>query len=229
MAETRSPLDDFEALQKQMDEFSVRFDNTVTSKRAQILDDKQQHQVRIHELESQEKQLQAQIGALKTKGLRTKDVVRRTLEELQTQQLKVDELLAKHRALNERKDALQREVDTLNADIASINRDISESNTRLDEQIKRDHPELLLYETYLGLRISAVQANLLRFSFTNVDPVKTEKAVWCNLDVGSDAYKVGEMYPQLGEAVVAGLEADFNKNGDFTVFLKTIRQLLKDA
>lgn len=229
MAETRSPLDDFEALQKQMDDFSVRFDNTVTSKRAQILDDKQRHQVRIHELESQEAQLSAQISALKTKGLRTKDVVKRTLEELQTQQLKVDELQAKHQSLNERKDALQREVDALNSEISTIKRDISDSNTRLDEQTKRDYPELLRYEMYLGLRINAVQANVLRFVFSNVDPVKTERAVWCDLDVGSEIYNVGETHPPLPEAAVEELQADFNRHKDFTIFLKTVRGLLKDA
>lgn len=224
----RSPIDEFEALQGLMNEFSANFDNVLTQKRSTIINDKQLHYVKVNELKNQETQLESDIESLKLKEVKVKDVIKKTMEDLQLQQIKVDELIRKQDHLINEKTELQIEIDDLATQVQTINASLERSQSSLAEQLKKDHPELIKYEQYLGLKIDVTGQDSLKFIFGNIDPNDLEKEVWCELHVGDELFKVGDSFPLLSPDVVKILQDEFNDHKELVKFLKSVRILLVD-
>lgn len=224
-----TPIDEFEAIQNQMNEFSQKFESALTRKRAQIINDKQQHYVKVNDLKNQEAQLQSDIENFRSKETKIKDTIKKTMEDLQLQQLKIDELKRKQHALNQEKANVQGEIDELNHKIQSKSESISQSQRSLSEQARRDSPELLKYEQYLGLRIQVLGQDSLKFTFGNIDPNDYAKEVWCSLLVGGILYKLDETFPPLSHDEKAEIIDELNEKKDFVSFLKSIRLKLISA
>lgn len=225
----KSPIEEFESLQTQMNEFSAKFDVALTQKRSTIINDKQLHYVKVNDLKSQETQLQSDIDGLKLKEVKVKSTIKKNMEDLQIQQLKVDELTRKQENLVYEKDDLQNEIDNLNNEVQAINNSLQRSQNSLVEQLRKDYPELLKYELYLGLKIDVVGQDSLRFIFSNIDPNDLDKEVWCELFVGGELFKIGSTYPELSQDTITRVEDDFNHHKEFVKFLKTVRSSLKDS
>ena len=224
----KSPIDEFESLQSLMNDFSAKFDTALTQKRSAIINDKQLHYVKVNELKNQETQLQSDIEGLKQKEIKVKDTIKRTMEDLQMQQLKVDELARKQDSLLDEKDELQTEIDNLSSQVQTTTDSLEKSLNNLAEQLRKDYPELLKYEQYLGLKIDVIGQDSLKFVFSNIDPNDLDKEVWCELLVGGELFKVGDSFPPLAPDIITLLENEFNHHREFVKFLKTVRALLMD-
>ncbi|CAK7894244.1 kinetochore protein Spc25p [[Candida] anglica] len=224
-----SAFAEYNVLQMEMEKFSAHFEEIMAKKRSEIINGKQQHYVTINDLSNRENQLNTEINNLRLKEVKVKETIKQSLENLQIQQLKVDELQSKKVDLVGKKEELQTYIDNLNSQIKLTSDTINKTETDLEEQNLRDYPELMKYESYLGLRIEVIAVDILKFIFTNIDPEDYDREIWCELAVGGDLYKIGKTYPELEESLIKTIENEFNDHREFVKFLKRIRVTLRDS
>lgn len=224
----RSSIEEFEDLQLKMGEFSVEIERKLTEKRAQLIKDKQDHYIKVNELRGQEMKLHNDISNLQTKESKTKENLNLSIEALQAQRFKVDELVRSEEELIEQKNELQLQIAELNKIVESTTDDLTRSQISLENQIKRDYPELVKYEIYLGLKIEAIATDLIRFVFSNIDPINSNREFWVELSVGTDTYQVGKSNPELNPETTQLLQQEFNTHQELVRFLKSTRNIFRD-
>ncbi|SGZ53442.1 CIC11C00000003151 [Sungouiella intermedia] len=226
---SRLSLEEFEDVKNQMESFSLRFNNLVLEKKSQVLNSKQQHINHVNELERKIQNLRGEIEAIKARKTKTSKVIGETFDELSAKQSKVEEMNAQLQTLTEEKEKLETEIEALKSLISGLEELLKSSQNNLNEQLAKDVGELTKYEMYLGLRIEAVDIDLLKFKFTNIDANDIDKEVWCELFVGEEKYKIMGTDPTLPNQKVGQIENDFNEHGEFILFLKDMRRVLRDA
>lgn len=222
-------LEDFEQVKTEMEEFSLRFNNLILEKKSQVLNSKQQHINNFNELERKIHNLKLEIKANNVRKQKSAKVIGDTFDDLRAKQSKVEEMNEKFQTLSEEKQTLEKEIDALKSHVNGLEELLKSSQKNLSEQLAKDIGELTKYEMYLGLRIEAVDIDLLKFKFTNIDPNDIDKEVWCELFVGEEKYKVTGTSPSLLSQKVKQIENDFNRHGEFILFLKDMRVILRDA
>lgn len=222
-------IDEFESLQVRMDAFTHKFENILISKRASVLNSKQNHYVRLHDLEKELARITNDITSIQLKITHSKSLVDASLRDLQTQQRILDDLAAKTTELTSMKTTLEEEITLMSSQISELSRSIDHLKQEISHQIARDYPELLKYELYLGLRIEVVDRDVLRFVFNNVDQNDLNKEVWGQVSVGTDSLVVNDSSPKLEEGATEALLKGYDENKELIVFLKGLRALLKEA
>ncbi|ODV80131.1 uncharacterized protein CANTADRAFT_25843 [Suhomyces tanzawaensis NRRL Y-17324] len=225
---TQTSIEEFSVLQAEMKEFSAQIERKLTEKRAQLISEKQEHYIKVNELRSEEARLQNDITNLESKESKTKENLRGALEGLRAQRDKVDELIRKQEQLVDQRNELQQLVSELQKSIQESTHELERSEKSLTTQIRRDYPELLKFEQYLGLRIEAVSIDLIRFVFTNIDTNDFDREFWIQVNVGSETYKVGPSNPEVSPEQLTKLETDFNAHKELVRFLKAARNLFKE-
>lgn len=223
-----SYIDDFESLQKQMDHFSVAFEQTLIKKRGYIMSSKESHYVKMNELETQENTLKNNIKNINSRISKTKELINKTLEDLQNQQVIVNELNVKYKNLKEEQLSISQEIQELKESIKKLNEAYEKLKLSLSNQVKKDYPELMKYELYLGLKINVMNEDLLRFTFNNVDSNNLDLEVWCDVYVGGESLIIGKSYPELDNDVIKLLQNEYDSHKELVIFLKTVRGLLKE-
>lgn len=220
-------LEEFDLLRVQMRDFQSKLEHKLNAKRVRLMADSQDFELRISELRAQENRLLDQISLLRTKEEKTKENLDRSVHVLESQKEKVDELQSKQAELAAVKEDLQGQVTTLTAQIRSSHEEFDAIQKSLAAQVKRDYPELLKFESYLGLRIIAVSLDLIRFVFTNIDVNDLEREFSIELDVSQDEYRVGTSQPDIGKDASDRLQTEFNQHGELVRFLKSARNIFK--
>ncbi|ABN67900.2 predicted protein [Scheffersomyces stipitis CBS 6054] len=223
-----SALDQFDALQNQMREFSANVDRRLAEKRANIISARQDHFSRINELKNQETALSAQIESLQSKESKTKHNLKQALEAIQSQRVKVDELTRKQNELTDEKNELQAQIDELSRTVEYSTAELSRSHDNLEKQLRKNYPELIKYEMYLGLKIEAVSFDLMKFVFTNLDPNNYDRRFWIDLAIDKETYSVGQSDPQLSTETTNSLETELNNHKEIVKFLKSARNSFKE-
>lgn len=226
---TMTSFDDFGALQTRMNDLTVDFDAYINRTRTEVITSKQDHYGRVTELKSRQAQLEMEISALQQKEKKVKDTITRTLEELQVQQLKVDELRLKEQAQLREREELQKQMAVLLQQVRQAEDSLRNQKLDLQAQLLRDHPELAKFEHYLGLRIEAIKEDCVRFIFYNVFWNDVDREVYCQLNVGDDKYVIDGTSPVLEAGVLDRMESLLNENKNFGKFLKRVREELRDA
>lgn len=225
---TTSYIDEFEGLQQRMEEFTHKFEQILINKRANIMNNKQDHYVKISEVEKEYLKLGNDIKTIKLKIEQTKKLVDTSIHDLQSQQRIIDDLLARTGESTRVKNELENEIHELNEKINHLNQSMERLNMEIKQQVAKDYPELVKYELYLGLRIEVIDRDLLKFVFNNIDPNDLNKEVWGNIDVGGDSLMVKNANPALDEAEVEALRKGYDEKRELIVFLKSLRTLLKE-
>lgn len=226
---TALPLDQIDELQNQMDAFAARFNALMTEKKTSILTASEQHNNQVNDLQRQIERLEAEIEANELRKEKTIKMINDTVDDLHAKNDKVEDLRKQLRNRTEVKELLDSEVKELKAELSHLEELLKFSQTNLNEQLARDVGELTKYEMYLGLRIEAVDIDLLKFRFGNIDANDIDKEVWCELSVGEERYRVVNTEPSLPTEKVAHIENLFNEHGEFLLFLKSMRSALRDA
>ena len=222
-------FDDFGTLQTRMNDLTVDFDAYINRTRTEVITSKQDHYGRVTELKSRQAQLEMEISALQQKEKKVKDTITRTLEELQVQQLKVEELRLKEQAQLREREELQKQMAILLQQVRQAEDSLRNQKLDLQAQMLRDHPELAKFEHYLGLRIEAIKEDCVRFIFYNVFWNDVDREVYCQLNVGEDKYIIDGTSPVLEAEVLNRMESLLNDNKNFGKFLKHVREELRDA
>lgn len=222
-------FDDFGDLQSRMNDLTVTFDSYINRTRAEVITSKQDHYGRVTELKSRQGQLEMEIAALQQKEKKIKDTIARTLEELQLQHLKVNELQLKETTQLHERDQLQRQVEAQLQLVRQAEEAVRNQKQDLQAQVLRDHPELAKFEHFLGLRIEAVREDCVRFVFYNVFWDNVDKEVDCQINVGDAKYVLERTNPELLPETAQRIEGQLNETKNFSKFLKNIRLELRDA
>ncbi|KAK6456461.1 chromosome segregation protein Spc25-domain-containing protein [Scheffersomyces xylosifermentans] len=226
---TESAIDQFDALQRQMSEFSANVDRTLADKRVQLISNRKDHAVKLEELKTQNTSLQSQIRELEEKESKTKENLKSAFESLQSRRVKVDELVSKQEQLKQEKALLEQQIGEISKNIESSSNQLTKSQNNLENQMKKNYPELFKYEMYLGLRIEVIQVDLMKFVFTNIDPENYDRPFWVELSVSEDAYRVGRSFPEIEPGIIKLLENEFNEHRELVKFLRTARNLLREC
>ncbi|KAF5208902.1 putative kinetochore protein [Clavispora lusitaniae] len=229
VSSNKPPLEEFDDVKKEMEQFSLRFNNLILEKKSAVVTSKQQHTSKINDLERRAQKLRDEIESQQIKKQKTVDSINSTLSDLRMKQVKVDGLTKQLESLRTTKENLQREVELVEKDYKREEELLVNIRQNLNDQVAKDMDELTKFEMYLGLKIEAVDVDLLRFRFANVDAQDIDREVLVELFVGDETYKVRRTQPALDQSRISQIEADFNQHGDFVVFLKTVRVALREA
>ena len=135
-------FDDFGTLQTRMNDLTVDFDAYINRTRTEVITSKQDHYGRVTELKSRQAQLEMEISALQQKEKKVKDTITRTLEELQVQQLKVEELRLKEQAQLREREELQKQMAILLQQVRQAEDSLRNQKLDLQAQMLRDHQSL---------------------------------------------------------------------------------------
>lgn len=221
------PFDDFESVRTDMTLFSSQFAGAISKTRMAVIQTKQEFEVQITSLISQQHQLEADIASLRLKERKIKDSIDKSLQNIQMQQFKVSDLQRKHADLQATRDTVQAQIDSLNHQISQVQQSLQDAKLNLSRQQQIDYPEMVRYEQYLGMRIEAALVDVLRFIFFNVDAEDVDREVWCELLVAGELYRLGQALPDL--AAKEQIENEFNEHKEFVRFLKRVRTALQQA
>lgn len=167
--------------------------------------------------------------------------LQRAKQQQQQQQL-AQELPAIHRDLHQLQqllsqlDRLQTNIAQMQLQIADLDRQQAEAEARLVERLKRtreavtrDINNLETYSRLLGLRIEARKPNIIRFSFTNIDPRHPERVYQIDIDISGEDFVVVALAPDLGSNLLLLVEHELNDHRSVGKFLKTVRNLFKET
>lgn len=223
-----TPIEEFFELQKDLERFNQKINGVITEKRKQIINDKQQHHLRINELKSNESKLNQQIQSLLERRQQVEQTVTHNVQDLEQQQAKLLELNAKQQELQAQTRQLEQEIDQVNSQIDKYNKDIEVSTSNLQAQNSKDDQEVLKFERYLGLKIEVIKYDLIRFIFINIDPNNIDKEFWVEIDLGNSDFNISNTSPTLEETEVSEILAEFNEKQEFGKFLKLMRTLFKN-
>lgn len=223
-----TPIEEFFELQKDLERFNQKINGVITEKRKQIINDKQQHHLRINELKSNESKLNQQIQSLLERRQQVEQTVTHNVQDLEQQQAKLLELNAKQQELQAQTRQLEQEIDQVNSQIDKYNKDIEVFTSNLQAQNSKDDQEVLKFERYLGLKIEVIKYDLIRFIFINIDPNNIDKEFWVEIDLGNSDFNISNTSPTLEETEVSEILAEFNEKQEFGKFLKLMRTLFKN-
>ncbi|KAK6465679.1 chromosome segregation protein Spc25-domain-containing protein [Scheffersomyces coipomensis] len=224
----QSSFEEYDALQLRMNEFVNIVESKLTEKRGNLLNDKQNHYIKLNDLKSQEIKLQSDINNLITKQDKTKNQLNESIDNLQSQRVKIDELIKQQELLLNTKQQLTNDINHINHNLTQINNELNKSQRTLSDQLNQNLQELLKYEIYLGIKIQVLNIDLINFIFTNIDPNNYNREFSIELIINDDNYKIGNVKPVLSLDKVKLLESEFNDHKELVKFLKTTRNLFKD-
>ncbi|PVH18372.1 uncharacterized protein CXQ87_001297 [Candidozyma duobushaemuli] len=227
MSLTTPAVQEFNSLLKEMEDFTSRFQTFTLQKKSAISSSKSQHINRVKEFEKRARSLQAEIKATTEKSEKTEALAAQSLLDLQAKQEKVDALTAQSDSRLAAKDQLNRDIDNLRKEVAELENILKNTRSTLGDQAIKDAEELTKFEQYLGLRIEAVDIDLLKFKFVNIDPNNVDREVWCELNVAEQEYKVGLTNPNLPRDVILRIQKDLNMHGELVIFLQSMRNALR--
>lgn len=227
--ETTNPLEEFKLVQNEMEIFSNRFNSLLLERKTALLLSKQQYINKVNELQ---RRLQRTKDEIETQSIRKRKmagIIDSTLQGLHTKQVKVDGLDSQLNTLKGTREELERDVGSMKKEVQQLESALKFATNDMDAQTLKDYEELTKFEMYLGLRIEAVEIDLLKFRFVNIDPNDIDKDVWCELFVGDDDYKIGRTSPILLAEQTSPIMAEFNSQGSIITFLKAMRKALREA
>ncbi|RLV89185.1 putative kinetochore protein SPC25 [Spathaspora sp. JA1] len=220
-------LIDLEKLQRLADEYSSRIKNKVETTQAKLTQERQDHLNQLDELAAQERNKSIQKVSLQQQEAKQRKWVESSTQSLLTQRGKVDELLKKKNELLDTKQGLETEINQLKSVLQSREQELRESNKKIDAQLASVPIQLANYERYLGLKIDTVDARLIQFTFTNIDPNDYDREFSFRLRIG-DSFEIDNTTPQLSDEVVKSLQDEFNNNSRFVEGLKKVRNSFRD-
>lgn len=223
------PLEEFEDVRQQMEDFSIRFHSLMLDRRSAVQTASLQHTNKVDELEHKLRRLRAEIHACRERRDVKAAEIDDSIVALGVKQDKVDGLAKQLQGLGETKTRLQGELQELKNDVSAAELALVHARSNLDFQAQRDIEELTKFEMYLGLKVEAVEEDLLRFKFVNVDTTDIDTEVSCELFVGRDTYKIMLTSVSVDPSEISAMEKSLNAHGHIVVFLKQMRKALKDA
>uniref|UniRef100_A0A060T6U0 Kinetochore protein SPC25 n=1 Tax=Blastobotrys adeninivorans TaxID=409370 RepID=A0A060T6U0_BLAAD len=139
----------------------------------------------------------------------------------------VSNYTARVHELTENNQETARKVEELRGQIDKTRQKINSKKKFYRSQIELDDPEAEFWERLLGMRLEAVQQDLIRIIFTGLDSHNLDRECSFVLDLSHHDGKVTECEPVLDAAVVDKAVNGLNESRDYAVFLSDMRRAFR--
>lgn len=227
MTNYEDDIEQFDKLKAKMETFTRTVQTDLNSKVHEAMTIMQHYRSEIDQL-----QVEQDILTTKLKKLDTDEV--NIENEIQTFKTGNDEAKNKFQMYQIKKNQLTLKRKELLKESSEIDKLIQEKEIKVKEQREklqlqrqRDHPEVKLYETLLGMTIDGSQPGMLSFIFNSFDNEDMDKSCSLNLDVSSEKFKILNTTPELNpNTEIIELESILNVNNNLPSFIVRSREAL---
>ncbi|QEU60241.1 Spc25 [Kluyveromyces lactis] len=218
-------IDDFNELKLKMDDFQSKIHQF-------LIKNNQDLATKSETYWNSESEKIKKIEALKDKLQQLEDHQISLEEELESSQREVSEANAQSKAFLTKRDKLigereflHKELDKLDILLKEQTRDLEREKQSRLLQSSKDTNEVALFETLLGLHISANAQDVITFHFTS-RTVDLSPQLSITLDVSQDTYKITDSNPKLPQIIKNDLLNNLAATDDLRNFLKAARSHL---
>ncbi|RMZ83894.1 hypothetical protein DV737_g1448, partial [Chaetothyriales sp. CBS 132003] len=136
-----------------MAEFSVKFDLFIERARKRVLEERNEYKARMSEVHEEQRSTCAQMASLRSALSAHQNLRSREAAEKAEMNAQISQLQTHHAAQQQTRDALRQQIAATQSAIDHKLQAQREYARKLDEQARLNGPELLFWETYLGVRI----------------------------------------------------------------------------
>jgi kinetochore protein Spc25, fungi type len=153
-------------------------------------------------------------------------------------------LQASRTSLGQRLTEAEAERDTLQASLEKKKRSFEQRKQRLNQQVRRNRPELMRFNEKLGCRVSAghqpdpsnstftdasksSNRSIIKFTFNLIDPDDWSYEANFVIDASRSQYKIVSAKPALPSEDLQRMLADLNKSRALFTFIKSMRSAFK--
>ncbi|ODQ80052.1 hypothetical protein BABINDRAFT_161693 [Babjeviella inositovora NRRL Y-12698] len=231
---SHTPLDEFELfelLKQRLSAFTETFEARLHMQSTALLNLKNDYQLRLNDLKTQQTRLLGAINKLKEDDGVVRANYTQDLADLNTSRLKIETLASNQTKLADLKQKLLAQISEINTSIRVKSEMLLKTKTFLKQQSLQNPNELYAFETVLAMRIDALANDIITFVWWNIDPDNYMREVSIGLDLSEDqehaGYKISESSPQLDTETISGLESAFNHHRELSLFLAKARGVLK--
>ncbi|RMZ92037.1 hypothetical protein DV736_g706, partial [Chaetothyriales sp. CBS 134916] len=223
----------FDDLRRRMAEFSVKFDSFIERARKRVLEERNEYKARISEVHEEQRSTSAQVASLRSALSAHRNLVSREAAEKAEMNAQIDQLQTRHAAQQQTRDTLRQQIAATQSAIDHKLQAQREYARKLDGQARLNGPELLFWETYLGVRIEGA-GDEGRIRVVYLFPPSSRKAkreATFELrvpDTTVGEYEVVYSRPRLDQDKVARVVRRLNETRQIGVLLKGMRGLFAE-
>lgn len=224
------PSVDFEALadlKVRMTAFTSRFDQFIAAGREQLRRERNDFTAGMVEDRITQRSTAQAIEQTRTAQLELETTLRAEAGEVREIESSIAEFSDKRAVMLDAKASLERQIRDAREVMARKREVMADRRRVLALQNVRNRPELLAWESQLGLEIASAGTDLLRFTFTHVDGRDAGASHAFVMDLASPTYVVQECHPAVPAMAMATALEQLNRTRDFSVFLKQVRKAFK--
>ncbi|KAM9902706.1 hypothetical protein OXX80_003429 [Metschnikowia pulcherrima] len=225
----KSPMDEFLDVKGDLTAFSARFEHLILEKKSALQLAKKQHTDKVTRLEQNAQDLRNQITAALQQKSDVAENISAEISRFSATESMVDGLERNLQAARAMEDALSANLLAKSEEISAAQKSLKYAHTHVAVQEQMDVAESTKFEMYAGLKIEAVDEDVLRLRFSNIDASDIDREVSCELDVSGEQFRVGDTLPRLSADQISAMERQLNEKGVFVQFLRQIRKSLKEA
>lgn len=175
------------------------------------------------ELTARRSKQKDRIDTLREERTELEEKIRGSFLDLDSHRSVIREMTVKRAQNSARIESLQLQLNNIRGLVDSSLREKDDQQAFIDQKeskILRDSSEC---ERLLGLKVDSIDGNIVRFSFTNIDPNDLERQFTADIDLGPLSYKFVKTMPMLPREIMLSLEEKLNVTQNMKLFLKTLR------
>lgn len=217
----------YDSLKQRLNAFQDRFTSHLEVDKQRLIEESTAFAKAEAAYREEGENLMAQIELAKQENeerVRVRQNQRRVVDENREV---VSNYTARVQELTENNQDTARKVEELRGQIDKTRQKINSKKKFYRSQIELDDPEAEFWERLLGMRLEAVQQDLIRIIFTGLDSHSLDRECSFVLDLSHHDGKVTECEPALDPAVVEKAVNGLNESRDYAVFLSDMRRAFR--
>ncbi|KAJ3385811.1 kinetochore-associated Ndc80 complex subunit spc25 [Lobulomyces angularis] len=198
-----------------------KFDKWYHFQKQDVLDQRTTHRKKLNELTEKIALVKEQNLQYKENELRLAEAEEKRKKETEYQKAELQKILDENSTLMEKKKKLEEEIKLCRQDFEKRSEALLESKGNYQEQLKKNEPELKIFEDKLAWKIKTIKTDNIKFSFTHINETNWDEEFSFVLDVSEPMYKVADCIPLISD--VDKHVEELNQFRDLFTFLKNMR------
>lgn len=217
----------FEDMKAQSLESLQSFVDFHLDEREKIRGGTQQYFGTCAELTARRSKQKDRIDFLGEERLELEENIKDAFHNLDSQRSDIKELTLKSAQSSARILALQLQLDEVRGLVDSSLREKDNQQAFVDQKERKILQDAIKCLKFLGLNVDSIDASLVRFSFTNIDPDDFDRQFIADLDLGLPSCIIVNTMPILPREIKLSLEKELNESHNMKVLLKSLRSEFK--
>lgn len=236
----------FELLQNKMNRFHNTFRTVLQNYQTQLIYNEESYKAKVEDLNSKTKEMLSKIEGLNNNEFKLfAKKLNNEVSLLNDLKFEIDKLTHNENLLNLDKQDYVQKLENLSNEILNESALKKNEQKSLNNNLNQDLNYLKVYELFLGLKISSISDDILKFTFSHLKNVNDSNKYSLVLDVSDPAgtYKVGSIYvneetnndhlnkfdnlrnsTNIPDSLIRTHLQNLNVSRDLTFFLKNIRK-----